>query len=540
MSDTVGRKPRHHRQNRSATTARIQASGGNPTATRRANRREGGGTTRRNQGTVKKPVDESQTSTTTSTAKARRAKKTKKTTGDDEELELEPVNTNSDNKGTAKKSKKDKKLPPPPTPPRKGKGKGKKSSIASDASGAVPDFAYKPQQRHHYDDDDSDEDTKKNNRASVFLTKFFLYDEEMEEGMVSSYELLDNDVFFTPYESGQPVVAGRSDDPEFMSMFGAFGGKKNMTKEEKKEARRTLKNLQAKEMAAIAAAAAQGLDEEGVEEAKRKFKVKNIGVKKPYFIYAICVIDILLFAYTIFLNGGFEPLSVNPMLGPSGKVLVDMGAKYNPAIRAGEFWRFATPMFLHVGVFHIVMNLLFTWAVGKDLELFYGPWPIVKIYIVAGVGGNIVSSIFLPHQISVGASSSLYGFYGVKIIDLIQNWTRIKHPVRATLDLAFNIILSLITGLVPQIDNFAHLGGMLTGMIAAVVWLPKLGKRSGLTGHMKRMIALIAFLGLIVWLALLLLIFYTMGDGTWCDFCVYLNCINFPGLQWCSYSENFF
>ena len=75
----------------------------------------------------------------------------------------------------------------------------------------------------------------------------------------------------------------------------------------------------------------------------------------------------------------------------------------------GEWWRFVTPIFLHVGIGHIVMNLLMQIRVGRSLEISYGALRIAPIYILCGVFGNLLSVIFVPTQVQVGASGG-YSF----------------------------------------------------------------------------------------------------------------------------------
>lgn len=104
----------------------------------------------------------------------------------------------------------------------------------------------------------------------------------------------------------------------------------------------------------------------------RQQKVTQPLQYKPYFIMTCTIIDVVLIVWEIILNGGFEPWSVNPWFGPSTNVLLNCGAKYSPDILAGEWWRFISPMFLHVGLGHLLMNMLMQVRVGVSLEKSYG------------------------------------------------------------------------------------------------------------------------------------------------------------------------
>src|SRR5688572_2183995 len=106
----------------------------------------------------------------------------------------------------------------------------------------------------------------------------------------------------------------------------------------------------------------------------RRSRFVNCILTFPYFIVLVSIIDVLLLSYAIFINKGFQPFSVNgtkfleifiesqenPLLGPTEEVLDKLGAKDADLIlNQHEWWRFITPIFLHVGVFHLLANLFF-------------------------------------------------------------------------------------------------------------------------------------------------------------------------------------
>jgi membrane associated rhomboid family serine protease len=74
----------------------------------------------------------------------------------------------------------------------------------------------------------------------------------------------------------------------------------------------------------------------------------------------------------------------------------------------------------------------------------------------------------------VGASGAIFGLVGVVGVDLIQNWKRIKCPIVQMVVWVISVIISLAFGLLPGIDNFAHIGGFVQGIIGACVRPPPL------------------------------------------------------------------
>src|SRR5690625_3443683 len=74
--------------------------------------------------------------------------------------------------------------------------------------------------------------------------------------------------------------------------------------------------------------------------------------------------------------------------------LIQFGAKFNPAIINGEWWRIITSMFLHIGMIHLFMNMFALYYLGVVVERIYGSWRFFVIYFLAGIGGGLTSFAF--------------------------------------------------------------------------------------------------------------------------------------------------
>ena len=93
-------------------------------------------------------------------------------------------------------------------------------------------------------------------------------------------------------------------------------------------------------------------------------------------------------------------------------LLILFGAKYNPLILEGEWWRLITPMFLHIGLIHLVMNSFALYYLGTAVERIYGRYRFLFIYLFAGFAGTLASFLFSPDSISAGASGGIFGLFG--------------------------------------------------------------------------------------------------------------------------------
>ena len=174
---------------------------------------------------------------------------------------------------------------------------------------------------------------------------------------------------------------------------------------------------------------------------------------------------ILLLNTLVFL---FICFYTHSIMLPDSAALTLLGAKDTVAIAQGEFWRFLTPIFLHIGVVHFAFNSYFLYAVGYQLERLLGaPW-FIAIYLLAGIAGNLASAAFSV-TMSAGASSSLFGLLGAGLFLERTIGTHIKAQTgRRPKQRAYLMTVAVNLGfglLMPFIDNSAHLGGLTAGLI---------------------------------------------------------------------------
>mmetsp|Transcript_27484 Transcript_27484/g.72570 ORF Transcript_27484/g.72570 Transcript_27484/m.72570 type:complete len:308 (+) Transcript_27484:73-996(+) len=127
------------------------------------------------------------------------------------------------------------------------------------------------------------------------------------------------------------------------------------------------------------------------------------------FIGIISIIQIFIFIIEVSLSGWVGILDV-----PSD-VLYVMGGKVASNIAAGEYWRLITPIMLHAGIFHLVINVFTQCMFGIQLEREWGGSQIAIIYVVAGVYGNVLSVLFAPYALSIGCSGSVFGLFGAQV-----------------------------------------------------------------------------------------------------------------------------
>ncbi|WAA10416.1 rhomboid family intramembrane serine protease [Fervidibacillus albus] len=194
-------------------------------------------------------------------------------------------------------------------------------------------------------------------------------------------------------------------------------------------------------------------------EVKRERKIFEAG--KPFFTYFFLAVQVVLF-FLMELMGGSE----NPY------VLLQFGAKFNPLIVEGQWWRLITPMFLHIGIIHLLLNSLALYYLGTVVEKLFGRWRFLFLYLFSGFFGSLASFLFNP-TISAGASGAIFGCFGALL------YFGLVYPHLFFRTMGMNILvlvgMNLLLGIIiPNIDMAGHVGGLIGGFLASgILYLPK-------------------------------------------------------------------
>ncbi|XP_023664952.1 inactive rhomboid protein 1 isoform X2 [Paramormyrops kingsleyae] len=195
----------------------------------------------------------------------------------------------------------------------------------------------------------------------------------------------------------------------------------------------------------------------------------------------------------------------------------------NPEI-PDQFYRLWLSLFLHAGILHCLVSVCFQMTILRDLEKLAGWLRISIIYILSGITGNLASAIFLPYRAEVGPAGSQFGILACLFVELIQSWQILARPWRALAKLLCVVIFLFAFGLLPWIDNFAHISGFISGFFLSFAFLPYIsfGRIDMYRKRCQIIAALLVFVGLLAGLAVL---FYVYPIK--CEWCELLTCIPF-------------
>lgn len=204
----------------------------------------------------------------------------------------------------------------------------------------------------------------------------------------------------------------------------------------------------------------------------------SLPVSQPRAVYVLLAVNVLMYGVSLLLASrlGGQVVIDQQAIDPFTAALYFLGAKENAAINAGEWWRLLTPMVLHGSVFHLLFNSWALYALGADVERVYGTLRFLALYLLAGLAGSIASYVFNPGSLSVGASGAIFGMLGALAAFSYTSRSLIgAEASRMQLgQMATLAVINLAFGFaVPNIDNSAHIGGLIVGGLVGFALAPR-------------------------------------------------------------------
>ncbi len=188
-----------------------------------------------------------------------------------------------------------------------------------------------------------------------------------------------------------------------------------------------------------------------------------------YFITPL-LIDLNILIFLIMSVSG-----VNVII-PSGDDLLQWGANLRPMTMDGQWWRLITSTFIHIGIIHLLMNMYALLYIGLLLEPYVGKIRFLFIYLTTGFLASLTSLGWNELTISAGASGAIFGMYGVFIALLTTNIIDKGARKALLVSILIFVLYNLLNGLKGGIDNAAHIGGLVSGIILGYTFIPSIKK----------------------------------------------------------------
>lgn len=156
-----------------------------------------------------------------------------------------------------------------------------------------------------------------------------------------------------------------------------------------------------------------------------------------------------------------------PLLLGEYDYIINQFCVYGPLIRAGEYYRLLTGIFLHGSLLHLLFNCYALYIIGSQMESFMGKTKYLIIYLFSGLMGSLFSITLNANVASIGASGAIFGLMGSMLYFGYYYRVYLGNVLKS--QLIPLIVVNLVLGfIVTGVDNFAHIGGLIGGILMTI------------------------------------------------------------------------
>jgi rhomboid protease GluP len=232
-----------------------------------------------------------------------------------------------------------------------------------------------------------------------------------------------------------------------------------------------------------------------VQEGTLAYEISNMSFydylipSKEYFITPI-IVYLNVLVLTAMVVVGISPLD------PTADQLIQWGGNVRFLTLSGESWRLLTACFLHIGMIHLFMNLNALIFVGFIIEKQIGSLRFGLTYLLTGLFASVISVYWNDNIISAGASGAVFGIYGLYLVLLLFNVVEKSIKKTFLASIVLFVLYNLLYGFAKEgIDNAAHIGGLISGVLIGLIFIPGLKPTS--SSLLKRLSPAIAFVAIL-------------------------------------------
>ena len=196
------------------------------------------------------------------------------------------------------------------------------------------------------------------------------------------------------------------------------------------------------------------------EESPSEGPVNIERYRSPVPVYTFVLIGSILCVFAAQFAGGLD-----------GSIIAAGFVK--PAfLHRHEYWRILTGATTHASLIHVGMNCYAFYSFGKIFEMLANRAHLAMVFLLSAIGGGVLSLLFAPFAVSVGASGGIVGLIGYLLIYAFRRRQFISPAFRKNLLINIGFILLYGLALYQIIDNYGHIGGLVTGAAYAFVQVP--------------------------------------------------------------------
>jgi rhomboid protease GluP len=188
----------------------------------------------------------------------------------------------------------------------------------------------------------------------------------------------------------------------------------------------------------------------------------TFGLKDHVSTFILIAINLLVYALMVVKGVDYADPAVKDIVAWGGNL------KFN--VTGGEWWRLISALFVHIGLFPLLANMVGLYFIGLMVEPILGRFKFVIAYLSAGVIANLVSIIWIKEGVTAGASGAVFGLYGVLLAFATTNYINKKFPKAWVVGIIAYVALNIVMGIHGANDNAAGIGGFVAGIVVGYLF----------------------------------------------------------------------
>lgn len=174
--------------------------------------------------------------------------------------------------------------------------------------------------------------------------------------------------------------------------------------------------------------------------------------KVPYITYFLIAVNVIFYVVPMLLGSDVY------------QYIIDAYCIHGPSIRAGQYYRLLTGIFLHGSIVHLLFNCYALYVLGGQIESFFGKFKYIIIYLFSGLTGSLLSITLSGNVGSIGASGAIFGLMGSLLYFGYHYRVYLGNVIKS--QIVPLILLNLAIGFISSgIDNWGHIGGLIGGIV---------------------------------------------------------------------------
>ncbi len=281
---------------------------------------------------------------------------------------------------------------------------------------------------------------------------YLIVDEKTFTATTPTHWTLSEQIIKVIADNGDIIFESQS---ESLDLYEAGRNKKNIEEQLLPAFKKARKRVSYEELQF----AANALKAETIRQIRSGNRISSekmtFGIRGHQVSFSLIAVNLLVYFVMVFRGVNY--------LNPAVEDIIRWGGNLKFNVTSGEWWRLVTAVFVHIGIFPLVINMFGLYFIGLMVEPILGKLKYLIAYLCCGVIAGLVSILWAKEGVTAGASGAVLGMFGVLLAFATTSYINKKFPAIWAGCISAYVVFTIISGLQGASDNAADIGGFVAG-----------------------------------------------------------------------------